>query len=143
MATVLEQVSCENASESTWFAAFASPLRTLLGLSVNETVFVYAWIFIIGLWLLLYFAAPLSSLNSSNGFRSGRQTTIVTVIVFVLVLVAYVLWTRDSACRVKKIKALYYVAGRKPSMPAYLEKAVNRVAAKPENIGRFESSWSE
>ena len=142
MATVLEQISCENPSETTWFAAIASPLRAVLGLSINETVFVYAWMVIIALWLILYFVAPLSYLNSSNGFRSGRQTTIVTFVVFALMIVAYVLWTRDSACRVKKLKAEYYVVGRKPYMPPYLEKAVNRVVAKPENVGRAEATWT-
>ena len=143
MATVLEQVSCENPNETTWFAAIASPLRGLFGLSLNENVFVYAWLLLIALWLVLYFVAPLSYLNSSNGFLSGRTTTITAIVIFSLVAVAYVLWTRDSACAIKRAKAEYYVAGRKPIMPAFLEKAVNRVVAKPENVGRAVSSWSE
>lgn len=143
MATVLEQLSCENPNETAWFAALASPVRAILGLSINETVFVYAWMGIVALWLILYFLTPLSYLNSSNGFLSGQRTTITTVVIFALVIIAYVVWTRDSACRVKKLKANYYVVGRKPSMPPFLEQAVKRVASRPENIGRAESTWTE
>jgi uncharacterized membrane protein len=109
MATVLEQLACENPKESPLVAAIAAPIRSIFGLSKHESLFLYAWVLLILLWIILYYLVPLSFLNSSNGFRSGSRTLIWSLVIFALVIIGYVLWARKSACASKRDKAEYFV----------------------------------
>jgi len=139
MATALEQLACENPTENAIMASILAPLRSLFGISKHETLFVYAWVLVIVIYLVLYFVVPLSIVNSENGFLSGRRVFISTLIIFFLMVAAYVIWTRQGACNVKLGKAEYFVMGRKPSEPAYLNQAIERVASKS---GRPKTEWS-
>jgi hypothetical protein len=141
MATVLEQFSCENASEATFTASIVGPIRSLLGMSKHESLFIYAWIVLLIIYLLLYFVVPISFLNSSNGFRNGWITLVWTLVIFFIMGIVYILWTRESACKSKLIKSSYYVYGRKPAQPTYLSQAVERVQSLPGNRNRPVSRW--
>ena len=142
MATALEQLACENPEESPIIGSLLAPVRSLLGFSKHEFLFVYAWILVIAIYVTLYYALQLSILNSENGFLSGRRVLISTLIIFGLIVIAYVIWTRDAACKAKRAKAAYYVLGRRPSEPGYLSQAVHRVQSFPENRGRKHQAWS-
>ena len=142
MATALEQLACENPTESPIFASLVAPLRAILGFSKHETLFIYAWIFLIIVYLVIYYLLPLSILNSENGFLSGRRVFISSLIIFSLFIVAYVIWFRQSACDTKRAKAAYYVLGRRPEMPGYLEQATKRVLQEPEQRGRMPTPWA-
>jgi hypothetical protein len=141
MATILEQLACENPNESTLFAALVAPIRSIVGWSKHETLFFFAWIVLILIWLLLYFVVPLSFINTSNGFRSGFVTLISTVIIFAILVATYVLWARSIACDRKVQKAEYYVFGRRPAQPGYLTSAITRVKSLTENRGRSDTPW--
>jgi hypothetical protein len=141
MATALEQLSCENPEENPIYAAFFSPIRAIFGLTQHETLFFYAWIVLITIWLIIYYVFPISALNSSNGFRSGFKTFLSTLLVFSLFCVAYVLWTRETSCKIKRQKALYYVKGIRPAMPKFLETAVKKVQSMEENQKKPPMPW--
>jgi len=141
MATALEQLACENASENVLVAAFLAPIRSFFGISKHETLFAFAWAVIIILWLVVYFVVPISFLNSVNGFKSGSRTVISTLVIFFFVVVGYVLWTRDRACRVKREKAKYYVQGHRPYQPKYLTQAIERVQSEDKNRMREVTPW--
>jgi NADH:ubiquinone oxidoreductase subunit 3 (subunit A) len=142
MASVTEQVSCEHPYESTLPAAFIAPVRALFGWSQHETLFVYAWLLLIVIYLILYFLVPVSFLNSTNGFLNGWITLLSTFIIFFILVFVYVLWTRDQACRIKSLKARYYVFGRKPGQPRYLSQAIERIQSNPANRGRPTVPWT-
>jgi hypothetical protein len=141
MATVLEQLACENPKESPLVAAIAAPIRSIFGLSKHESLFLYAWVLLILLWIILYYLVPLSFLNSSNGFRSGSRTLIWSLVIFALVIIGYVLWARKSACASKRDKAEYFVKGQRPNAPAYLSRGIERVQSLEKNRGRSPTSW--
>jgi hypothetical protein len=139
MATALEQLACENPYENAVKASILAPIRSLFGISKHETLFLYAWALIIVIYLLLYFVVPLSIINSENGFLSGRRVFISTIVIFFLMVAAYAIWTRRTACDIKLKKAEYYVLGRKPSEPSYLNQAVRRVVS---TSGRPKTEWA-
>jgi len=141
MASVLEQFACENPEETTFYAAFVAPVRSLFGFSKHESLFIYAWIVLILIYIILYFVIPTSFLNSNNGFKSGWVTLLYTLLLFAVISFIYVLWVRDTACNLKSIKAAYYVFGRKPAQPKYLEQAIERVQSLPENRDRRPTNW--
>lgn len=132
MATALEQLACENPGENPIMASVLAPIRSLFGISKHETLFLYAWVLIIVIYLILYYVVPLSIVNSENGFISGRRVFLSTLVVFFLAVTAYAIWYRQRACDIKLKKAEYYVIGRKPSLPPYLGQAVKRVSGQPE-----------
>ena len=125
MATVLEQLACEVPSESAPMATFKAPFRAILGFSAHESVFFYCWVAVIAIYLILYFAVPLSILNSSNGFKSGSVVLVWTLIIFSVVLMAYVIWNRSTACESKRTKALYYLRGQRASVPRGFSAAID------------------
>ena len=139
MATALEQLSCENPLENALSAAFLAPFRAIFGISKHDTLFLYAWVFLLMIYIGLYFLVPICFLNSDNGFISGKRTTMSALLLFVLFVWTYAVWNRDAACASKRKKALYYLVGQKPDMPAYLNGAVNRIALKS---ARKENNWS-
>lgn len=141
MATALEQLACENPSENPIFASFAAPIRAIFGFSKHETLFIYAWIFLILIYIVVYYVLPLSILNSENGFLSGRRVFLSSLLIFFLCIVALVIWYRQTACDTKKAKAAYYVLGRRPEMPGYLSQATNRIQQQPEQRGRDVTPW--
>lgn len=141
MATALEQLACENPSENPIIASFLAPIRAIFGLSKHETLFIYAWIFIILIFLIVYYLLPLSILNSENGFLSGRRVFMSTVVIFFMFIVAFVIWYRQSACDIKKSKAAYYVLGKRPELPGYLQQATNRIQQQEEQRGRRVTPW--
>lgn len=140
MATALEQLACENPSENAVIASILAPIRSLFGISKHETLFLYAWILLIIIYLILYYFVPLSIVNSENGFLSGRRVFLSTLIIFFLIVAAYVIWFRQRACKTKYEKAEYYVVGRRPSEPAYLNQAVERVSSMSN--GRMKTEWT-
>jgi hypothetical protein len=141
MATALEQMACEHHTESTLQATLLAPLRTLFGWSFHQTLFVYAWVFILLTYLVLYYVVPISILNSSNGFRSGARVLISTLIIFSISVMTYVVWARSAACAIKRSKALYHLRGHRMSMPAFLGDAVKSVQSEERNRGREIMQW--
>ncbi len=139
MATALEQLACENPGENAIMASLLAPVRSLFGISKHETLFLYAWILVIVIYLILYYIVPLSIVNSENGFLSGRRVFISTLLIFFLIVAAYTIWTRRTACNNKSSKAMYYVVGKKPSEPSYLNQAINRVSS---SSGRPSTDWN-
>jgi hypothetical protein len=142
MATVLEQLACERKSENIFVATLLAPPRAFFGISnYGFGLLLYSWALIIILYIVLYFFVPLCFLNSSNGFRSGSAVTISTVVIFAVIVMIYVLWARKGACESKERKLQYYLKGRRPDSPRYLENAIQRVTAKPENKLRPLEPW--
>lgn len=139
MASVLEQLACENPDESLLIAALVAPIRAIAGWSKHESLFVYAWIALVVIWLLLYYAIPLSFLNSSNGLLDVTRVFVSTLLIFAALVIAYVSWARKGACARKLAKASYRVYGIKPGQPGYLYDAVKRVEF--ENPDKPESEW--
>jgi len=109
-----------------------APFRAFFSISVHETIYVYSWLYILFVYLILYFVVPLSIVNSSNGFKSGSVVLISSLIIFAISVMAYVIWFRESACKSKRGKALYYLEGRKAYPPKYLEAGIDVVNDKPE-----------
>jgi hypothetical protein len=143
MATVLEQLACERKSENMYWATILAPPRAMFGISnYGLGMLLYAWALIILLYLVLYFLVPLCILNSVNGFRSGSAVLISSLILFALIVMVYVIWNRKKACQSKEEKLQYYVKGVRPSSPKYLQSAIERVQAFPQNIGRQPTRWN-
>ena len=126
---MLEQLACEVPSESAPLAMLKAPFRAFLGFSVHESVYFYSWLLILALYLVLYFIVPISVLNSSNGFKSGAVVLLWSLILFAVIVMAYVIWNRSSACESKRQKALHYLNGRKASLPRVFASAAQRAAA--------------
>ena len=84
------------------------------------------------MYLVLYFVVPLSFVNSSNGFKSGAVVLVYSLLIFAISVMAYVVWFRESACKTKRAKALYYLEGRKAYPPKYLEAGIDVVNDRPE-----------
>jgi magnesium-transporting ATPase (P-type) len=143
MATVLEQVSCENPANDTLYSAFLAPVRSLFNMSKHESLFIYAWLTLVVIYILIYYAVPISFLNSNNGFKSGWVTLVSTLIIYTIIVIVFVLWTHDSACQSKAKKAAYYVYGKRPLAPRYLSKAIERVQSLPANRDRKPIQWTE
>lgn len=139
MASVLEQLACENPAESTIKAALLAPVRSLFNMSQHESLFVYAWLLLIGIWLLVYYVVPASFLNTVNGFKNATRVLVSTLVLFALIVVAYVSWARKAACESKEIKASYYVLGVKPGQPRFLSRGVLR--AQSDDPLRQPSEW--
>ena len=144
MASVLEQLACEVPSESALMATFKAPFRAILGLSEHESVFFYCWIVLLAIYLILYFLLPLSIFNSSNGFKSGSVVLIWSVALFSVVLMAYVIWNRSSACESKRSKALFYLRGQRAAVPRGFTPAVNHAIDEElkSNSGLKATPWS-
>jgi len=128
MATVLEQLACEVPSESAPTATLKAPFRAILGFSAHESVYFYSWITILAIYLILYFAMPLNALNSYNGFKSGSVVLVSSLVIFAIVVMAYVVWNRSAACASKRTKALYYLKGIRAEPPRGFEAAIARAA---------------
>jgi len=143
MATVFEQVACENPANDTLYSAFLAPVRSLFNMSKHESLFIYAWLLLIIIYILIYYAVPISFLNSNNGFKSGWVTLVSTLVIYSIIVIVFVLWTHDSACQSKAIKAAYYVYGKRPLAPRYLSKAIDRVQSLPDNRNRKPVKWTE
>lgn len=141
MATVLEQLACERPSENIVYATLLAPVRAFFGFSAHQSMLLYAWALVLSLYLILFFLVPISFLNSSNGFKSGFVVLVSTIIIFSILVMTYVLWNRKKACASKKEKLEYYVLGRRPQAPQYLESAIARVASKQENKYRDPENW--
>jgi len=129
MATVTEQIACENPNESLWYALLQSMPRLLLGQSALDNMIAYAWFIIIFLYVFLYFL-PKCFLNSVNGFRNARRIIISTFVIFVLLVFLIIVYFRTKSCASKRLKATYHVLGKKPSAPMYLSNAIQRVISK-------------
>jgi hypothetical protein len=142
MATVLEQLACERPSENIVYATILAPIRAFFGFSAHQSMLLYAWALVLTIYLILFFLVPISFLNSSNGFKSGFVVLVSTVVIFSIVVMTYVLWNRKTACASKKEKLEYYVVGRRPQPPTYLESAIQRVTARQENKYREPEQWN-
>ena len=66
MATALEQLACENPNENAILASLLAPIRSLFGISRHESLFLYAWLLLIIIYLIVYYIVPLSILNSEK-----------------------------------------------------------------------------
>jgi len=53
-----------------------------------------------------------------------------SIVLFSIIVMAYVVWNHSSACKSKRLKALHYLQGRKASPPksmiAAIEKAIDK-----------------
>ena len=117
-------------SENSISATVRAPFRSILGFSVHESVVFYSWFVLIGIYLVLYFVLPISLLNSSNGFKSGYVVMIWSVVIFSIIIMAYVVWNHSAACKSKRQKALYYLQGRKASPPKSMIAAIENALDK-------------
>lgn len=142
MSTVLEELACANPDEGQYVAAFARPFLSLFGIAQQTELVFVLWAVVVLIWVVLYYALPVCFLNSSNGFKSGYVVSAWSLALFIVITAIYVLWSRESACKSKRGKALYYVRGQKPALPKEFERAAERVMNKPYNFGRPTSTWS-
>ena len=125
MATALQTLACYDETEGTLWAAVKAPFVALRLTSSYESMFFFAYILLLAIWLILYYLAPICTLNSSNGIRQGYIVTLSTVILWSLLIAVFVLWFRKGACEARA--ELDKTLTRNRKLPLFLKSAVNRV----------------
>lgn len=66
-----------------------------------------------------------------------------SLVIFSVIMMAYVVWNHSKSCESKRYKALHYLQGRKASLPKQFQSAVEVTLDKNIKTSRRPVSWNK
>jgi hypothetical protein len=104
-----------------------SPVWNLFDISRPFVLF-FSWFLFIAFYILLYYAVPISFLNSSDGqYVSGGRTVVVTIVLYYLVSILLIGVLQDQGCKDLEEQASAYLYSTPASIPSTLQDTADEL----------------
>jgi hypothetical protein len=91
-------------------------------------VLFFSWFLFVAFYILLYYAVPISFLNSSDGqYVSGGRTVIFTIVLYYLVSILLIGVLQDQGCKDLEEQANAYLYTQPASIPITLQDTADEL----------------